>query len=336
MNLDQVEVFLVLSQELHFGRTAERLHLTQSRVSRLLASLEREVGGSLFERTSRRVRLTPLGVRLRDRLAPAHTALLAALDDAKRLARGTKGVLRLGFTVTTEEPVFLLVDAFESQYEDCRVELSGVNAIDPYGALRRDEVDVLVNWLVVDEPDLTVGPAIKWMERVLAVSTRHPLAERTSISIEELTDHEVGSRPPNFPAALFEALVPTHTPSGIPIPRSTRHSIREIHEHAARIARGEIVHPTVAVQPFRGHDSIVLIPIHDLAPIPVGLIWRTAHENARIRALAKVAAGLNREPTQPNATTRKPRALQPTSLSTFDSTQRGAAGPRTQAPRPKA
>jgi len=67
MTLAQAEAFLVLCDELHFGRTAERLFLSQARVSRLIASLEAEVGGALFERTSRRVRITPLGEQLRAR-----------------------------------------------------------------------------------------------------------------------------------------------------------------------------------------------------------------------------------------------------------------------------
>lgn len=60
VNLDQVRAFLALTEELNFSRTAERILVSQSRVSRLIASLEAEIGASLFERTSRRVRLTPL------------------------------------------------------------------------------------------------------------------------------------------------------------------------------------------------------------------------------------------------------------------------------------
>jgi DNA-binding MarR family transcriptional regulator len=62
-----IEIFLTLAEELHFGRTAERLHLTQPRVTRVIAALEGHAGGKLFERTSRKVRLTPLGARLRAR-----------------------------------------------------------------------------------------------------------------------------------------------------------------------------------------------------------------------------------------------------------------------------
>ena len=66
--------FLTLAEELHFGRTAERLRMPQPRVSRLIASMERRAGGALFERTSRRVRLTPLGAQLRCELELVYAA----------------------------------------------------------------------------------------------------------------------------------------------------------------------------------------------------------------------------------------------------------------------
>ena len=61
VELREVRVFLVLCDELHFGRTADRMHLSQTRVSQLVRLLERKLGAQLFERTSRRVALTPAG-----------------------------------------------------------------------------------------------------------------------------------------------------------------------------------------------------------------------------------------------------------------------------------
>jgi len=79
VELAQIEAFLTLCEELHFGRTAERLRVSQPRVSRLIASLESEIGAALAERTSRRVVLTPLGSRLRDELVPAYSTLTTAV-----------------------------------------------------------------------------------------------------------------------------------------------------------------------------------------------------------------------------------------------------------------
>jgi DNA-binding transcriptional LysR family regulator len=61
LELREIRAFLTLAEELHFGRTAERLELTPSRVSQTIRTLETRVGGRLFERTSRRVRLTTTG-----------------------------------------------------------------------------------------------------------------------------------------------------------------------------------------------------------------------------------------------------------------------------------
>ena len=78
----ETETFLTLAEELHFGRTAERLRITTGRVSQVIKKLERRIGGMLFERTSRTVRLTPIGRQLADDLVP----LVAAMDEALRRA----------------------------------------------------------------------------------------------------------------------------------------------------------------------------------------------------------------------------------------------------------
>ena len=61
MELRQIDCFLAVATELHFGKAAERLFLAQSSVSEAIRSLEQEIGGRLFLRTSRRVALTELG-----------------------------------------------------------------------------------------------------------------------------------------------------------------------------------------------------------------------------------------------------------------------------------
>jgi DNA-binding transcriptional LysR family regulator len=302
MNTAEIEVFLVLAEELHFGHTAERLRLPQPQVSRLIARLERRAGGALFDRTSRRVRLTPLGEQLRGRLQAVHTQLTAALEEARAASQGVTGLLRVGCTVTTGgEALTRLVAAFETRHSECRVALCehqiGAETWDVWAPLRRSESDVLVSWLALEEPDLTAGPAIEYRPRVLAVSPGHRLAGHKVVSAEELADEQISELPPSFPRAQADALIPRRTPAGRPIVR-TGPPVQSFHELLTLIARGHIVHPTVTgVALFRRAD-ITLIPIDDLPPMPLGLIWCTTHENARIRALAATAAALapRREP----------------------------------------
>jgi DNA-binding transcriptional LysR family regulator len=300
VDLMQVRTFLALADELHFGRAAKRVGLSQPRVSRLISALEREAGGALFDRTSRRVRLTPLGARLRDGWRPAYGQLLATLDDARTAARQPAGTLLVGFTLTTGGTALTrLVRAFTAAYPGCDVQLREIDLPDLYGPLRRDDIGVLVSWLAVDDPDLTAGPAIEHRARALAVSRDHPLAARGSASAEDLADYETAWAPLG---ALYDAIVPPRTPSGRLV-RRTR-VVGGLHETLALAARGEIVHPTVAGLPLAQRSDIVLLPLTDLPPLRLGPIWCAAHENARIRALADIAAALprtSREPQDPRA-----------------------------------
>jgi DNA-binding transcriptional LysR family regulator len=81
VELGELRIFLVLADELHFGHAAERLGVSQPSVSEAIRVLERRVGGRLFERTSRSVRLTPAGTGLRQKLVPAVEMLDRALAE---------------------------------------------------------------------------------------------------------------------------------------------------------------------------------------------------------------------------------------------------------------
>ena len=81
MDFRHLECFFVLAQELHFGRAAERLHVGQSSVSESIRALEKTVGAPLFDRTSRRVALTPLGQALREGAEAAYMSLKTTLAE---------------------------------------------------------------------------------------------------------------------------------------------------------------------------------------------------------------------------------------------------------------
>lgn len=295
----QVEAFLTLAEELHFGRAAQRLRVSQPRVSRLIASLERQAGGRLFERTSRKVILTPLGQQFRAELRPGYEQMLKALDHARGTARETTGQLRLGTLVTLAGPgLTRLIEEFSTRCPGCQLNLHTVVTRDPYGPLRREDIDVLVSYLVVDEPDLTAGPVFDYRDRVLLVGRMHRLAARESVSVEDLGDEEVHQNAPAFPAALYDAIAPPVTPSGRPIRRTYPWTDDE--DVLTAIARGRIVHPGMAGIPLTTRPDFVQVPIRDLPPMPVGLIWRTAHENARIRALAAAAQAIYPPPARRN------------------------------------
>jgi hypothetical protein len=123
------------------------------------------------------------------------------------------------------------------------------------------------------------------------------------VLIEDLADEHVALVPPSFPAALYDAILPPRTPSGRPIARTQL--VRSINEIAAHVAHGTIVHVTMTGVAVFARDDTMLIPIQDLAPTPLGLIWSTARENAKIRALGGVARAIGPGPIK------DPRGISP-------------------------
>ena len=172
------------------------------------------------------------------------------------------------------------------------VSLHEVNPWDPYTPLRTQELDVLLNWLVVDQNDLTTGPPVAHYDRVLAVASGHRLAGRMSVSLEDLVDEEFFDPPASFPVELADAVIPPCTPSGRPLRRTFRGSGSLMW---AAVARGRIVHPITARSIYLSRDDMAAVPITDLPPLPLGLVWPTAHDSAQLRTLADLARALGPE-----------------------------------------
>ena len=290
VELRELRVFLALAEELHFGRTGERLGITHSRVSQTIRTLEARIGGRLFERTSRRVRLTPVGEELRRRIAPAYEQLERAYADVRELAIGAAGTLRLGvYAYPAGGPRMLeIIKSFESRHPACKVQVTETGFVrDQLDWLRHDELDLLVMHLPTTDPDVAIGPVLTVEERVLAVAVDHPLARQSSVCVEDLADYTT-TYLPTLPREWMDSFSPTRTPSGRPIHRVR---ISSIGEAAVRAATGELVHPTV-----RGffdhypHPGVTAIPIRDLPPSASGLVWLKARTSLKVQAFAQAAA----------------------------------------------
>src|SRR3954449_9567437 len=134
VELRHLRTFLVVADELHFGRAADRLRVLQSRVSQLIRTLETIGGGPLLVRRSRHVALTSAGAQLRTRVLPACAELQPAVDE---LRGGVVGELRLGLLMATSGGRRLteIMARFERRHPGSRVVIRDVEWRDPLGPI---------------------------------------------------------------------------------------------------------------------------------------------------------------------------------------------------------
>ena len=284
MELRDIEVFLVLAEELHFGRTAERLYVSPARISQVIKAQERFIGAPLFERTSRAVRLTEVGRQLRDDLQPIHAGLHKSLERARMASRGVNARLRVGLMPFNFSGIWPYWKAFQQRHPQWELQIRLAHFDEPFGQLRRGDFDAFVAWLPVEEPDLTVGPTLFTDPRVLTVAEDHPLAARTSAPLESLGDFQVSSGELKLDY-WEEGYLPYRTPRGRTIERGLRATHAD--EMITAVGMGEIVMPFPShVASYWNLPGIRYLPIPDLAPLSFALIWRTEAENDLIRALA--------------------------------------------------
>ncbi|MFE5089934.1 LysR family transcriptional regulator [Streptomyces sp. NPDC056638] len=288
----EIESFLILAEELHFGRTAERLQVSRARVSQTIQRLERRVGAPLFDRTSRRVGLTPLGRRLLDDVEPGYRRIERGLAAAQAAAKGVEGNLVVGYLGSAAgEFVLDVIRVFTLRHRGTDVRIHETQVRTMLEPLRAGEVDVLATQLPVEEPDLVRGPVVLRIPRMLAVPANHTLAKQSTATVEDLARDRVFACSGHVPDYWQEHLAPSYTPNGQPVRRGR--SAATWPETLAMVGAGQGISPVGAdVAEYFTPRNVVYLPFRDAAPLEYGLVWRRAGSTARIRAFVDVATEL--------------------------------------------
>jgi DNA-binding transcriptional LysR family regulator len=293
----EIEAFLAVAEELHFGRAATRLHLTTSRISQSIRGLERRIGAPLFERTSRTVRLTPLGQTLFEDVRPAVQRLEEALRKAERAARREpQGVMRVFFANSIREEVTTaLMRGFAEAHPQIPLVRYAYPAMQHRQWCDQQRDDVFVTWFPAEPgtlhlPRVHVGPVILRETRSVMVGTGHALARHEVVDIEELADHDV-LYPPLVTRQFTDAWTPPVTPSGRRIHRVRRMTDSYVEEAARIVVHDNIAHVTIARLPLVGlPPDLVLVPLSGLPPFWLAPIWSVSAQNIWIPEFAELAA----------------------------------------------
>jgi DNA-binding transcriptional LysR family regulator len=191
MELRQIRSFLSIAETLHFGRTAELIHLSQPALSLQIRALEREVGVRLLERNRRRTSLTAAGRAFRDAAVAGVSQLDRAIRNARLAANGKLGLLRIGFISTAgNELVPNIIRRFRELNPEVEFSLRNILTAEQIRMLEAGALDIgFLRLPIGADARLEVVPVHR--ERfVVAVPSAHPLARRRKIRLAELSGQD--------------------------------------------------------------------------------------------------------------------------------------------------
>jgi DNA-binding transcriptional LysR family regulator len=278
--LSQLRCFVAAADELHFGRAAARLNMTQPPLSRQIQLLERAVGAALLERTSRSVRITPAGraflVEARRILKLSESAALKAW----RIAAGKTGSLSIGFTAAAGYN-FLpkLIRLVRGKIPNVDLTLREMVSGEQMESLLTGRLDLGLFRPPIEHKDLASLRVLR--EPLLAaVASGDPLAQKAALKLEDF-DGQPFIMYSTEGARYFHDLVSTLLNSAQVSPMSL-HYMTQIHSTLALVSAGlgaALVPAAAQSLHFEG-VTFRVVKTRPERPVELYLVWRKDTENA--------------------------------------------------------
>ncbi|MCW8095667.1 LysR family transcriptional regulator [Streptomyces tauricus] len=278
MELRTLRYFVAVAEELHFGRAATRLHISQPPLSRAIQRLESELGAALFDRSPAGVALTPAGTLLLDEARD----LLGRADRIRERVAAAAGaaILTVGLLGDSTDPgVIGLAAAHRRRYPHVEVRVRETDLSDPTCGLRAGSVDIALTRGPFDETGLAVRELRADPVGAL-LRADDPLARRESLKLADLT----GRRWFRFPAGT-DPLWQSYWSGGEPREGPVVRAVQECRQ--AVLWNGTVGMTLLDHVPARG---LTVVPLIDMEPSRVVVAWKQGDTNPVIRSFVRIAA----------------------------------------------
>jgi DNA-binding transcriptional LysR family regulator len=293
VELRLLRYFVAVAEELHFGRAAERLHMSQSPLSRAIRELERDLGVVLFVRTTRRVELTTAGSLLLGRVRTALVEIDGAIADARRSGHAEESVLRVGHGPFSGDVAARIVQALRVERPELSVRLEQEVTPDSLRRVGAGELDAAV---VMESPAAARRHSVRVDtlrdEPLLAALPRsHRYASEPAIPIGEFVAERV-LLPREPPGQMFNAwLRSVLRAKGFELEQTMAIASAPWDRRLPPVAHGEAVAVMVTEWAREPGTGVAAVPFDPPLSFPTNLVSRwptTEATDAVVRAALRV------------------------------------------------
>ena len=278
MELQQLRYVVAVAETNNFTRAAERCLVVQSALSHQIARLERELGTRLFERTSRRVRLTSAGAAFLPAARQCLDAARRAADEVAAVLGEVRGELRVGvIPVVDAIDVPKALHSYRRHYPHVSISLRGGVSEELIEKVRNGQADVAFLGLPADRRPAGVGCRELKRDRLVAVTTRdHPLAQESHVSLKRLATETFV----DWPAGTAGRLQADEAFAAAGLNRTVAFEVSDV-DHVARFVRQGL---GVALLPAAYAHRVKGLTAVDVTDAPVRVEWVAWSEQDRTPA----------------------------------------------------
>ncbi|MER5932402.1 LysR substrate-binding domain-containing protein [Streptomyces sp. NPDC002054] len=282
MELRTLRYFVAVAEELHFGRAATRLHMSQPPLSRAIKQLETDLGAVLLHRSSTGVTLTPAGAALLDEARN----LLAQADLVRLRVAAAAGASTITIGIlgdTTDRGATRLAATYRRQHPGVEVRIREADLTDPTCGLRTRLVDVALTRAPFDETGLTVHE-LRADPVGAVLRADDPLARRDRLTLADLADRR-WFQFPHGTDPLWQSYWNGGEPREGPVVRAVQECLQAV-----------LWNGTVGMTPL-GHnppEELTVVPVTDMAPSRVVAAWNAGDPNPLIRSFVQIATAAYR------------------------------------------
>jgi DNA-binding transcriptional LysR family regulator len=202
-----LKYFSVLAEELHFGKAAKKLHISQPPLSRQIKGLEEELGVRLFNRTKRNVQLTTFGKYLKHESYKLFNQLDVMKNHLQLMKYGAIGQIKIGYVGDFMHSIFPdILSEVKHEYPKIDTILLESDTESQISSLRTGLIDIGFIRTPIEVKDMIVNPIYKETFSLI-LSKSHPLSSRKKIPLKELADEPYIGFSPKCPPPLSKSVM---------------------------------------------------------------------------------------------------------------------------------